>query len=528
MVRSLRPGPVRLIRRLPAISASCACLVLAACSSGAPRASIPIGLRGTQTSDVRPEAVRRPNIVFVLTDDLSANLLQFMPHVRAMEREGTTFENYFVADSLCCSSRASILTGEFPHNTGVLNNSGAYGGFRAFHQRGEERHTFAVALRRAGYLTALMGKYLNGYLQAGARRADGSTAGVPPGYVPPGWTQWDVAGWGYNEFGYPLNESGTLHRYGHSPHDYLTDVLARKGAAFIDTAARRHRPFLLELSTFAPHFPYTPAPRNARDFPGLTAPRLPSFNDLPSHPVSWLRGRKSLSSRQIRAINRAFRQRARSVEAVDRMIGQIENALRRNGILGDTYFFFSSDNGLHMGEYRLMPGKATAFDTDIRAPLIVTGPGIKAGTATSQLAENIDLAETFAAIGGTRLGGDGHSLLAILHGNPPSEWRNAVLVEHHPSVGAPAIDPDFQPPTSGSPGAYHAIRGSGFLYVEYARGEVEFYDLRRDPFELHNVAGRLTRRQRAQLHRELRRLRYCRGPTGCWKAMQVPPLPGRW
>src|SRR5205807_6748910 len=143
----------------------------------------------------------------------------------------------------------------------VFNNVGRRGGFRAFYNRGEEQHTFAVALQNAGYRTALMGKYLNGY---GQER--GSVPGLPFTYVPPGWSEWDIAGWGYPEFNYSLNENGRLHRYGHRPSDYMTDVLGRRGVDFIGRAARGHSPFFLELATFAPHSPYVPAPRNAHDF----------------------------------------------------------------------------------------------------------------------------------------------------------------------------------------------------------------------------------------------------------------------
>src|SRR5690348_3704855 len=97
----------------------------------------------------------RPNIVFVLTDDLSINLLRFMPHVQAMEQNGLTFRDYFVSDSLCCPSRASIFTGNFPHDTKIFSNTGRHGGFREFYARGEEQHSFSVALRRAGYRTAM-------------------------------------------------------------------------------------------------------------------------------------------------------------------------------------------------------------------------------------------------------------------------------------------------------------------------------------------------------------------------------------
>ena len=111
-------------------------------------------------------AQTRPNIVFVLTDDLSWNLIPYMPQVQQLQREGMTFERYVVTDSLCCPSRASIFTGRYPHSTGVLKNMGADGGFGAFHPV-EEQSTFATALRRVGYRTALFGKYLNGYFPFG-------------------------------------------------------------------------------------------------------------------------------------------------------------------------------------------------------------------------------------------------------------------------------------------------------------------------------------------------------------------------
>src|SRR5204862_3299253 len=104
----------------------------------------------------------RPNVVFILTDDLSWDLVQYMPRVQQMQRDGMTFTNYFVTDSLCCPSRASIFTGRFPHNHGVLTNTPPSGGFAAF-RSGAQRQTFATALHAAGYRTAMMGKYLNGY-----------------------------------------------------------------------------------------------------------------------------------------------------------------------------------------------------------------------------------------------------------------------------------------------------------------------------------------------------------------------------
>ena len=517
----------RQTRRVVALTlVACLCLGAAACGGGSKKKSStspssPPHVGGTPPTAPKPFR-GRPNIVFVLTDDLSSDLVRYMPHVVAIERHGLTFSNYFVSDSLCCPSRASIFTGNFPHDTHVYGNFGTRGGFSAFHRRGEERHTFAVALQRAGYRTAMMGKYLNGYDAVAGHVADGERTSVPATYVPPGWNEWDVAGWGYPEFDYTLNEDGVLHPFGHKPDDYLTDVIARRGVDFINDAARSRQPFFLELATFAPHSPYTPAPVDKHDFAGLRAPRPPNFDVLPTHPPQWLAPHPRLTRKQLARINYAFRRRAQAVQAVDRMIGNVEQTLSADGIAGSTYLVFSSDNGLHTGEYRLMPGKLTAFDTDIRVPLVVSGPGVKPGSTTPLMAENVDLAKTFTALGGTRLASDGHSLKSLFQGHSPPHWRNAVLVEHQ-SPPLRVRDPDYQQPASGSPTTYEAMRTNEFLYVEYADGEREFYDLRTDPFELHNVADRLTRRQLSRLHAELRRLERCHGGKTCWRAMHVKP-----
>jgi N-acetylglucosamine-6-sulfatase len=472
------------------------------------------GARRIGHSSAQPHAAASaPNIVFVLTDDLSMDLLPYMPNLEAMQQQGLTFSNYYVSDSLCCPSRSSIFTGNFPHDTDVLGNTGRHGGYRAFMRAGDEDDTFNLALQEAGYRTAMMGKYLNGYLQE-------SVAGLPRGYIPPGWSEWDVVGWGYPEFNYWLNDDGTLQYYGHNPADYLTDVLANKGANFIEQSAQMGKPFFLELATFAPHFPYVPAPRDAHSFPGLTAPEPPNFNVLPVDAPRWLANHKPLTSKQIAYINKVFRLRVQSVQAVDRMIGLIEQALVTAGVSRNTYIVFSSDNGLHTGEYRLMPGKLTAFDTDIHVPLIVTGPGVPAGTTVGAMAENVDLAKTFTAIGGTTLPSDGASLLPLVHGVLPIDWRNAILVEHHhpePNSG----DPDAQTAVSADPPSYEAIRTHNFLYVEYVDGEREFYDLRNDPFELYNLAGSLSAAQLQQLHADLVALENCHSGSACWAAMHV-------
>jgi N-acetylglucosamine-6-sulfatase len=467
----------------------------------------------TPTPAATPEASRgrRPNIVFVLTDDLSMDLLRYMPAVQALEARGMTFNNYFVSDSLCCPSRASIFTGDFPHDTGVFTNAGSHGGMGAWIGHQDQLHTFNDALQNAGYRTAMMGKYINGYLDGPAR------SGVSDSYVPPGWNEWDVAGWGYPEFNYPMNIDGSVRFFGHRPSDYLTSVLARRGAHFIDQAAASRQPFFLELATFSPHYPYTPAPQDAHRFPGLQAPRPPNFDTLPTNPPAWLANHPPLSAQQVDRIDRAFRLRAEAVQSVDRMLTRIEAVLRQDHLLANTYVVFSSDNGLHTGEYRMMPGKLTAFDTDIHVPLVIAGPGILPGTTTDAMTENVDLADTFAAIGGTSLASDGHSLMPLLEGQAPTDWRTAVLVEHHHPM-ASSYDPDEQSDVSGNPPSYEAMRTPQYLYVEYVDGGREFYDLQTDPYELHNLAGWLTPEELTVLHSDLTQLQDCHGAAACWAA----------
>src|SRR5215470_9103325 len=445
---------------------------------------------------------KRPNIVFILTDDLALNLVQYMPHVLKMQKDGTTFANYFVTDSLCCPSRSSIFTGRYPHNTGIFRNTGRDGGYLVFRDRGHERATFATALAAAGYRTAMLGKYLNGYLPA--------QHGVPPG-----WSEWDVAGNAYREFNYELNQNGKVARFGNSATDYLTDVLSGNATRFIKAAAGT--PFVIEVATFAPHAPYTPAPRDAEALPGLRAPRTPSFNAAPDADApKWLLAHPMLSDAEIARIDADFRKRAQSVQAVDKMIGELQAAVAAVGEENNTYFVFSSDNGYHMGEHRLMPGKMTAFDTDIHVPLIVTGPGVPAGLTVDEIVENIDLYATFTELGGVAASADvdGRSLVPLLHGEKVSDWRTVALIEHR-GPNNDRSDPDAPALRSGNPTTYEAIRARTSLYVEYASGEKEYHNLTSDPHELRNSYGSLSGAEQSSLHATLEAVKSCRGVQSC-------------
>ncbi|MEU8244420.1 sulfatase [Actinoplanes missouriensis] len=456
----------------------------------------------------------RPNIVFVLVDDLSMNLVPYMPNVLRLQRDGTSFTNYTVTDSLCCPSRASILTGQYPHNTGIVKNHGSDGGFLLFRSRGEEKSTLATDLQSAGYRTAFLGKYLNEYLPES-------------GYVPPGWDEWMAGGNAYDNVNYTLNENGTVKRYGSDPSDYLTDVLSAKAQDLIKTGAietgaieqgliksTQVKPFFIEISTYTPHLPYPPAPRDAQSFPGLIAPRGDAYGKVPKNAPAWLAPHSPLTAAQIAHMDRGFRKRVQSIQSIDRMIGDLRATIDKAGIAENTVIVFSSDNGYHMGEYRLNPGKQTAFDVDVNVPLVVAGAGVRRGHVVDALVENIDLRPTFADLAGVRPPAevDGRSVRQLLGGLTPSQWRTGALIEHSDPATDPA-DPDYQSESENVPPSYTALRTADVTWVEYVDGSREYYHRRTDPDQLLNLADGLDPERVTELHEQLHRLATCRGPS---------------
>ncbi len=253
-------------------------------------------------------------------------------------------------------------------------------------------------------------------------------------FVTWGWDEWYVAGEGYPEFIYDLNQDNTVHHYGIAPGDYMTDVLRTNALAFIGNTV--NRPFFIEIATFAPHSPYRPAYRDETAFPGLKVPPTPRYCPPSSgvgslgNPPNWLKDIPVCTTQMKNAMDDEFRLRAQSGQAIDRMIGDI-----RANVPPNTYIFFSSDNGLHMGDYSLKPGKMTPVDIDIRVPLVVVGPpGLVKHQEVKEITQTVDLAPTFAEIAGytgTIINPDGHSLLQLLGPTPPPWPRKMALIEHH-------------------------------------------------------------------------------------------------
>jgi N-acetylglucosamine-6-sulfatase len=461
------------------------------------------------------QAPDRPNVVLILTDDLDARLLQerpeSYPNIRKLASEGTTFENAFVTDPLCCPSRATILRGQYAHNHRIVGNWWPRGGSKKFRVLGLGGSTLATWLQDESYRTVLIGKYMNDYF--GTR-------------VPVGWDDWyAIAG---NFRSTELNQNGRIVSYEPKRH-HLDDVLAQKTLGYVRDTSADEQPFFMWLGTKAPHAPATPAPRHEEAFPDARLPRPPSFNE---HDVSdkpeWIRDNPPLKPKRIAPMDGLYRDRLGSMLAVDEAVGRLIDALRESGELENTYVFFTSDNGWHAGEHRLTTGKWTAYEEDIRVPLIVRGPGVAEGRTLPHLVLNNDLAPTFADLAGAEVPSsvDGRSLTPLLSADPPppEDWRSAFLVE-----AARELSRSFALPLSGDQvpkGRRHApreewgrpgleaVRTGEYLYVEYGTGERELYDLRRDPYQLNNAYESADPELLRRLQGRLAALRGCSG-TSC-------------
>ena len=441
----------------------------------------------------------KPNFVFILTDDMRQDDLKYMPKTRdLLGDQGMQFTNAFVSNPLCCPSRATIMRGQYAHNTGVWTNTpGPDGAWQGYKNHGNEQDNIATRFHGAGYRTGLFGKYFNDY--------DGST-------VPPGWDDWFGVPSGTGVFNYYVNDNGTQKFFGSSESDYATDVLSRETQSFIDASVVANKPFLAYVAPKPPHEPAVPAPRHVNTFNGEKAPRLPSFNeiDVSDKPPS-IQSLSPLTATQIAEIDAHHEKRVESLQSVDDLVAAVVGKLGAQGVLSNTYIVFTSDNGWHHGEHRIKSGKSKPYEESIRMPLLVRGPGVQAGTTTDKLTLNTDFFPTFTDLAGvtTPQYVDGRSLRPVLQGNATS-WRTAILLEIRSSI--------------------LGIRTSdGRKYIEYGDGFKEYYDLKADPNELRNLVyyGEVSP---AALASRLQALKGCSGDTcraaeGATDTTTPPPPP---
>ncbi len=519
-------------RMVRVVAALAVCLVVV----GVPRAAAqdPAPRRGVIKDPAAGSPA--PNIVLIMTDDQDAqpDIMAAMPNLQGLVADqGMTFDSFFAPVPLCCPARAILLLGQYAHNSQILHNLMPIGGFQRFLELGLENTTIATALNDAGYRTALMGKYLNGYPLAGN-----------PTHVPPGWDEWYAAitDSAYGSFNYDMNENGVVVSYGNAPEDHISDVITAKAIDFITRTATLSptTPFFVQMNYLAPHSPAVPAPRHLPLFPGAQTPRPPSFNesDMADKP-SFMQTLPLISPGNIAGMDVFRRKQLQSIQAVDEGIAAVVQTLQDLGQLDNTYILFLSDNGLHAGQHRFPTGKGTPFEEDIKVPLVVRGPGVPAGVVRSELASMIDIVPTLAELGGATMAVavDGRSLLPLLHSSaPPAVWRKVVLLEHWPQPSTFVTDPHpmaeppdpgdwflhallygdsdaVQAPTSVNTPDWTGLRAADYKYVRRVANARELYDIDQDRYELYSQHADAATTFVNQLNARLDALFACAGAT---------------
>ncbi len=480
----------------------------------------------------------KPNIIVVMADDMRADDLEFAPNVRNLiGRTGLTFENSFSPFPLCCPARASFLTGQYAHNHKVYWHTAPYG-YAAF----DDSRTIGTALKAAGYNTAFMGKYLNGY---GTDRS--RVSGLPSWrYVPRGWTDWYASfqgskasrthGGTYNYWDSPYNINGRV--VNKFKGKYQTRVVGDFSVALARKYRASTRPFFMYVSYVAPHMggPREPDdPRNVRDNNGnvqdFRTPARPkwvkgAFNkritrgsgmpksggpseaDVSDKP-SVMRKQPELNAAERRALTTLTRQRAEAVYVMDKQVGRLVATLKSTGEWANTVIMFTSDNGYFLGEHRQRTGKVRAHEPSLRVPFVITGPGMRQGEKRYDPISTVDVTATVLDLAGAPAPrvADGSSRLTSMTAGDQG-WDVPVVTEAIHTQSGLRKHPGFDGDARSSIG----LRTARYSYTVYKSGEGELYDLVADPAQNENQFDNPAYAEvREQLDAEWWRFKDCAG-----------------
>ena len=456
-----------------------------------------------------PAAGEQPNIVFVYVDDqeLASFKREYMPHTfKDVVDPGTNFTNFYDATPLCCPARAGVLTGQYGHNNGVLSNKPGYGALS------EKDNDLPVWMQRAGYNTAIVGKFLNGYEDAVDDKND----------VAPGWDLWSVEignGRGYYNFKLAVNGKKRKEQY---DGQYLTNVLNQRAVEDVHKLSGKDDPFFLWVTQSAPHVENihansggpcggesVPPPRDVGRFAGIQLPRRPGvFEKDVSDKPEIVSQQPAIGPARRQVIRHRYECRVETLPALDRGVNQMIQALRQEGELDNTIFVYSSDNGTFQGQHRLPGGKGLAYDEAAHLPLAIRVPPkfLPTGQApptVDDMAANIDLAPTFldwaggpsCPVTGDCRVMDGRSWLPLLEG------RQGDYPPNRPIVTELDLKKDSVAPGRGISCAYEGVRNERYLYVRHTSlpdlqtgaceptDVAELYDHAADPFELDNLVS---------------------------------------
>ncbi|MGI9556310.1 MAG: sulfatase family protein [Solirubrobacterales bacterium] len=478
----------------------------------------------------------RPNVIVIVTDDQPAATAskRTMPNtMRIAERGGARFENSIVSTPVCCPSRATFLTGQYGHNNGVLWNFPGYPDLR------RPGNTLPVWMRKAGYRTVHVGKYLNGY----------GRGNFAPEAALPGWSEWRTVIEPVTYYGYELGVNGRRVEHGSRKRDYLTSVLNDHAVRMVKRHGDRRKPLFMVLNQFAPHSwgregrvnrcrapGVEPAWRDRKAFRDEPLPEPPSFDepDVSDKP-SFIQNREPLTAAEIKERTRWYRCSLASLRAVDRGVKRIWKALGRIGSRKNTMLAFTSDNGYYFGEHRVFRGKELPYRESVEVPLLIrlpesARPNRARGLRVDELVANVDLAPTILKLADadpcrTALDCrvlDGRSLVRLA-GDRAKRWPSDRAVPIELDVDRPEATANVSCSVQG------VWTAAGQVYLRHTSAttpdrecvpvdETEHYDLGADPFQLDNLfpatPGSTTSASQASLAARAETLSSCAGIPG--------------
>ena len=498
-----------------------------------------------ETAQVSAQTTPKPNIIVIMLDDFDAASIDLLaakgltPNIkRYLLDAGYSFTKAFATSTFGSPTRATFLTGQYPHNHGEIGSDPILGST----PRLNESSTLATWLRGGGYRTAMVGRYLTGYGWF-----------TPTTYIPPGWDDWygliDPTTWSTEK--YVFNANGTIVDVGQAAEQsgtelHQTDVIAYLASGLIRQAPVYGKPLFAVISPIVFNRERYPGPTtynvcpdpsdtifggsywgvaqkpparhretvfgNMTDFP---LPQPPSFNeeDMSDKPA-WAQANPLLDAEDIDCLQKRYWRKLEALRGIDDLVGAVMMSLEATGTLNNSVVVFTSDAGDMDGQHRF-PEKMPAYDESLRTPLLIRVPGSTTPRSISRLVLNTDLAPTLAAFGRVTPGltVDGRSLVPLMI-SPTIAWRRAGLVEH--STGPTTSD------LFGFPPNYLALRTdvpTPRTFVRYPTVTTglngELYDLTADPHQLENVYLHPARQAEvARLNLYMALLRGCRG-TGC-------------
>lgn len=413
------------------------------------------------------------NVVYILSDDHRYDVMGFAGHpwvetpaMDAMARDGVYFKNAMVTTSLCSPSRASVLTGQYMHNHGVVDNNVLTPDDTTF---------FPEYLQAAGYQTAYFGKWhMGGHSDAPRPGFDKWVSFRGQGhYYPPG------PKWTLNIDGKPVPQNG-----------YITDELTGYAIDWLEKDAKTsQKPFFIYLSHKGVHGMFHPAKRHAGRYRDKPLPVPVTMADTPENykdKPMWLKNQRNswhgvdFAYHRDTDIAEHYRLYCESLLSVDDSIARVRAWLQESGLAENTLVLYMGDNGFQWGEHGLID-KRTAYEASMRVPLLGVCPPVwKPGTVVDQVVANIDIAPTVLEAAGIQTPEhmDGQSFLQLATGETgPDGWRQNLLYEYYWEYNYPHTPTTFALRT----GRYKFIQYHGIWDID------ELYDLQTDPHEQHNL-----------------------------------------